>query len=29
VDSSPGDVVQLGNASWRIQRIESAGRVLV
>ena len=24
VDSSPGDVVQLGNASWRIQRIESA-----
>ncbi|HLJ76142.1 MAG TPA: helicase-related protein, partial [Acidobacteriaceae bacterium] len=29
VDSSPGDVVQLGNASWRIQRIEAAGRVLV
>ena len=29
VDSSPGDVVQLGNASWRIQRIEKAGRVLV
>jgi ATP-dependent Lhr-like helicase len=29
VDSSPGDVVQLGNASWRIQRIESIGRVLV
>jgi ATP-dependent Lhr-like helicase len=29
VDSSPGDVVQLGNASWRIQRIETAGRVLV
>ncbi|HTW47336.1 MAG TPA: DEAD/DEAH box helicase [Acidobacteriaceae bacterium] len=29
IDSSPGDVVQLGNASWRIQRIESAGRVLV
>jgi ATP-dependent Lhr-like helicase len=29
VDSSPGDVVQLGNTSWRIQRIESAGRVLV
>jgi len=29
VDSSPGDVVQLGNASWRIQRIENAGRVLV
>ncbi len=29
VDSSPGDVIQLGNASWRIQRIEAAGRVLV
>jgi ATP-dependent Lhr-like helicase len=29
VDSSPGDVVQLGNTSWRIQTIESAGRVLV
>ncbi|HEY0161146.1 MAG TPA: helicase-related protein [Edaphobacter sp.] len=29
VDSSPGDVVLLGNASWRIQRIESIGRVLV
>ena len=29
VDSSPGDVVQLGNTSWRIQVIESAGRVLV
>src|SRR5581483_5516552 len=29
VDSSPGDVVQLGNSSWRIQTIESAGRVLV
>jgi len=29
VDSSPGDVVQLGNSSWRIQRIEAAGRVLV
>jgi ATP-dependent Lhr-like helicase len=29
VDSSPGDVVQLGNASWRIQRIETAGQVLV
>lgn len=29
VDSSAGDVIQLGNASWRIQRIESAGRVLV
>ncbi len=29
VDSSPGDVVQLGNTSWRILRIEAAGRVLV
>ena len=29
VDSSPGDVVLLGNTSWRIQKIESAGRVLV
>jgi ATP-dependent Lhr-like helicase len=28
IDSSPGDVVQLGNASWRIQRIET-GRVIV
>jgi ATP-dependent Lhr-like helicase len=29
VDSSPGDVVLLGNNSWRIQKIESIGRVLV
>jgi ATP-dependent helicase Lhr and Lhr-like helicase len=29
VDSSPGDVILLGNTSWRIQKIESAGRVLV
>ncbi len=29
VDSSPGDVVLLGNSSWRIQKIEAAGRVLV
>jgi ATP-dependent helicase Lhr and Lhr-like helicase len=29
VDSSPGDVVLLGNSSWRIQRIEAVGRVLV
>jgi ATP-dependent Lhr-like helicase len=29
VDSSPGDVILLGNTSWRIQRVESAGRVLV
>jgi ATP-dependent helicase Lhr and Lhr-like helicase len=29
VDSSPGDVILLGNTSWRVQRIEAAGRVLV
>ncbi|WP_348268274.1 DEAD/DEAH box helicase [Edaphobacter paludis] len=29
IDSSPGDVVLLGNTSWRIQRIEAGGRVLV
>lgn len=29
VDSSPGDVILLGNTSWRIQQIESSGRVLV
>ena len=29
VDSGPGDVVLLGNTSWRIQRIEAVGRVLV
>ncbi|HEY8997163.1 MAG TPA: DEAD/DEAH box helicase, partial [Edaphobacter sp.] len=29
VDSSPGDVVLLGNSSWRIQRVEAVGRVLV
>ena len=29
VDSGPGDVIQLGNSSWRVQRVESAGRVLV
>ncbi len=29
VDSGPGDVVQLGNSSWRIQRVEAVGRVLV
>jgi ATP-dependent Lhr-like helicase len=29
VDSSPGDVVLLGNNSWRVQRVESQGRVLV
>ena len=29
VDSRPGDVILLGNTSWRVQRIEPAGRVLV
>jgi ATP-dependent Lhr-like helicase len=29
VDSGPGDVILLGNTSWRVQRVESAGRVLV
>jgi ATP-dependent Lhr-like helicase len=29
VDSSPGDVILLGNTSWRIQTVESSGRVLV
>ena len=29
VDSSPGDVILLGNNSWRVQRIEAAGRVIV
>ncbi len=29
VDSSPGDVILLGNSSWRIQKVESVGRVLV
>jgi ATP-dependent Lhr-like helicase len=29
VDSSPGDVILLGNTSWRVQKIEAAGRVLV
>jgi len=29
VDSSPGDIVLLGNNSWRIQKVESIGRVLV
>ncbi len=29
VDSSPGDVVLLGNTSWRIQRIEPTGKVFV
>ncbi|NYF88417.1 DEAD/DEAH box helicase [Tunturiibacter empetritectus] len=29
VDSSPGDVILLGTSSWRIQRVEASGRVLV
>jgi ATP-dependent Lhr-like helicase len=29
VESSAGDVILLGSTSWRIQRVESAGRVLV
>jgi ATP-dependent Lhr-like helicase len=29
IDSSPGDVILLGNTSWRITQVESAGRVLV
>ena len=29
VDSSPGDVILLGNTSWRVQRIESTGKVFV
>ncbi|HEY4050381.1 MAG TPA: DEAD/DEAH box helicase, partial [Acidobacteriaceae bacterium] len=29
VESSAGDIILLGNTSWRIQRVESAGRVLV
>jgi ATP-dependent helicase Lhr and Lhr-like helicase len=29
VDSSAGDVILLGNTSWRVQRVEAAGRVLV
>ncbi len=29
VDSSPGDVILLGNTSWRIQRVDPNGKVLV
>ena len=29
VDSRAGDVILLGNTSWRVQRVEPAGRVLV
>ncbi len=29
IDSGPGDVIQLGNASWRVLTVEKEGRVLV
>ena len=29
VDSSPGDVILLGNTGWRIQRVDPSGKVLV
>jgi ATP-dependent Lhr-like helicase len=29
IDSAPGDIILLGNTSWRIRRIEAKGRVLV
>ena len=29
VESSPGDVILLGNTSWRIQRVDPSGKVLV
>lgn len=29
IDSGPGDVIQLGNASWRVLVVEKEGRVLV
>jgi ATP-dependent Lhr-like helicase len=29
IDSSPGDVILLGNTSWRITLVESAGRIQV
>jgi ATP-dependent Lhr-like helicase len=29
VESMAGDIILLGNTSWRIQRVESAGRMLV
>jgi ATP-dependent helicase Lhr and Lhr-like helicase len=29
VDSSPGDVILLGNSSWRVRRIEASGQVHV
>ncbi|MGC9198017.1 MAG: DEAD/DEAH box helicase [Acidobacteriaceae bacterium] len=29
VESHPGDVIQLGNTSWRIQRVDPSGKLLV
>ena len=29
IETSAGDIILLGNTSWRVQRVESAGRVLV
>jgi ATP-dependent Lhr-like helicase len=29
VESSAGDIILLGNTSWRVERVESAGRVIV
>ena len=29
IESAAGDIILLGNTSWRVQRVESAGRVLV
>src|SRR5450755_2243550 len=29
IESSAGDIFQLGNTSWRVRRVESSGRVLV
>ncbi|MBI2682805.1 MAG: DEAD/DEAH box helicase [Acidobacteriales bacterium] len=29
IDSVPGDIILLGNTSWRVRRIEAKGRVLV
>src|SRR5579875_1679634 len=29
VESSAGDIILLGNTSWRVERVESAGRVFV
>src|SRR6185437_15529193 len=29
IESSAGDIFQLGNTSWRVRRVENSGRVLV